>query len=406
MRRRTVLAGIGVAVAEVATRTISAAWGQETPGVTATEIKIGSTMPYSGPASSYGVAGRLQSAFFKKVNEQGGINGRTIALVSLDDGYSPPKTVEQVRRLVEQDQVAFTFSSLGTPTNTAVQKYLNDRKIPQLFVGTGADKWGNYKQFPWTMGWLPSYRTEAQVYAKYILAKTPHARIGLLSQNDDSGKDYLAGVKDVLGDKFDDFVVRSVTYEPTDPTIDSQIVSLQSAGVDTLIVQAIAKFAAQAIRKVYDIGWKPLFILSNTSVSVAAVIKPAGVEKAVGIISSYYVKDPTDPAWSDDPGMKEWRTFMAKYMPGADMTDAIYVYAYGVSQTLMQVLKQCGNDLSRENIMRQAANLHDLEIPVLLPGIKVNTSPTNYHPIKQLQLARWNGKTWERFGELIEGSGA
>lgn len=405
MHRRTVLAAFGGAVAAIASGDLVVAQGQENPGVTATEIKIGNTAMYSGPLSAYSVIPRTEAAFFNMINEQGGINGRKINFISLDDGYSPPKTVEQMRRLIEQEGVAFIFNPLGTPTNTAVQKYLNDRKVPQLFVGTGADKWGNYKQFPWTMGWQPSYRIEAQIYARYILKHKPDAKIGFLYQNDDFGKDYVLGVKDVLGDRFDEMVIKSVTYEPTDPTIDSQIVTLQSAGADTLIAVTAPKFAAQAIRKMYDIGWKPLLFLTNVSVSVGVVMRPAGPEKAVGTVSTFFIKDPTDPAWKDDPGMNEWRAFMAKYMPDADLTDWAYVAAYGMSLTLMRVLKQCGGDFSRENVMKQAANLHDLELPVLLPGMRINTSPTNYHPIRQMQLARWNGKTWERFGELIEGSG-
>jgi branched-chain amino acid transport system substrate-binding protein len=286
-----------------------------------------------------------------------------------------------------------------------VQKYLNDRKVPQLFIWSGADKWGNHQQFPWTMSWMPSYRVEAQIYAKYILAHKPDAKIGVLYRNDDFGKDYLVGLKDVLGDRFDKMVLMSLSHEATDPTVDSQIVSLQSAGVDTFVLATAAKFAAQAIRKAHDIGWKPpLFFMSYTA-AVGAVIKPAGPEKAVGIITAEFLKDPTDPAWNDDPGMREWRGFMAKYLPEADRSEVLYANGYGIAQTLMQVLKQCSNDFSRENIMRQAASLHDLELPVLLPGIKVNTSPTNYHPIRQMQLARWNGETWERFGEVIEGSG-
>ena len=403
MLRRTFIAcsSVVLAVPALAAR----ARAKDTPGVGATEIKIGNTMPYSGPLSSYAVIGRAETAVFKMINEQGGVNGRKINFISLDDGYSPPKTVEQVRKLVEQDNVAFIFNSLGTPPNTAIEKYLNDRKIPQLFVATGANKWGNYQQFPWTIGYQPSYRIEARIYAKYILDHKPDAKIGFLYQNDDFGKDYLLGVKDVLGDKFERMVVKSVSYEATDPTVDSQIVSLQAAGVDTLIAAAGPKPAAQAIRKVYDIGWKPLFFVSNVSASVAAVIKPAGAEKAVGVITAYWGKDPTDPAWNDDPGMKQWRAFMAKYLPDADQTDNGYVYGYGLALLMAHVLEQCGNDLSRENIMRQATNLHDLEGPLLLPGMHVNTSPTNYHPIQQMQLARWNGKTWERFGELIEGSG-
>jgi branched-chain amino acid transport system substrate-binding protein len=382
------------------------ATADETPGVTATEIKIGNTMPYSGPAASYGVIGRTEAAFLKMINDQGGIAGRKLAFISLDDGYSPPKTVEQTRKLVEDTEVALLFGGAGTAPNTAVQKYLNDRGVPQIFVASGADKWGNYSKFPYTIGWSPSYRTEAQIYAKYILAHKPHARIGILYQNDDFGKDYLLGFRDVLDDKFDRMVAKSVSYEPTDATIDSQIDSLQSAEADTFMLAAGAKAAAQGIRRSYDVGWKPLFFMSNTTSSVGMVINPTGPEKAVGIITTGYLKDPTDPTWNDDPGMKDWRAFMTKYMPEGDPTDNAYLYAYDVSLTLVQVLKQCGNDFSRANIMRQAANLHDFEIPTLLPGIKVNTSKTNYHPIRQMQLTRWNGKTWERFGELIEGSGA
>lgn len=405
MQRRSFISRLGASVGTIALGQIVTAQAESIPGVTATEIKIGNTMPYSGPASSNGAIGRAEAAFFEMVNTQGGIAGRRINFISLDDGYSPPKTVEQTRKLVEADGVAFMFSALGTPTNTAVQKYLNDRKVPQLFVVTGADKWGNYKQFPWTIGLQPSYRTEAQIYAKYIVARKPDARIGILYQNDDLGKDYVTGLRDVLADKFDRMVVKSVSCEVSDPTIDSQILSLQSAGADTFVLAAIPKFAAQGIRKVYDIGWKPLFFLTYTSTSAGAVIKPAGPEKAVGIITAAFVKDPTDPAWTDDPGMQQWRAFTAKYLPDADLWDVYYVAGYSLSLTLMQVLKQCGNEFSRENIMRQAVNLHDLELPTLLPGIRINTSPINYRPIRQMQLARWNGSTWERFGEIIEGSG-
>ncbi len=402
MLRRTFLAAGAAAVAGGAV--LGRAAAQQTPGVTATTIKIGNTMPYSGPLSSYGAIGRLESAFFKMVNEQGGVGGRKIYFISLDDSYSPPRTVEQVRRLVEEDDVAFIFQSLGTPPNTAIQKYLNRRKIPQLFVATGADKWADYKKYPWTMGWQPSYRVEAQIYGKYILEHKPNAKIGILWQNDDFGKDYLLGLRDVLRDKFDKMVVQKASYEVTDATVDSQIISLQSSGADTLVAAVAPKFGAQAIRKVYDIGWKPLFFMTNVSVSVATVIRPAGEQKAVGLVSSAYLKDPTDSVWAHDAGMNEWRAFMDKYMPGADRTDASYVYAYGVSQTMLQVLKQCEKDFSRANIMRQATNLHDLEISVALPGIRINTSPTDYRPIQQMQLMRWEGKIWKRFGELIEGS--
>jgi branched-chain amino acid transport system substrate-binding protein len=382
------------------------AFAADAPGVTATEIKIGNTMPYSGPASAYGAIGKGEAAFWKMVNDQGGVAGHKIVFLSEDDGYSPPKAVEQVRKLVEQEGVAFLFNTLGTPSNTAIQKYLNQKKIPQLFVATGADKWGNYQEFPWTIGWQPSYRTEAQIYAKYILKEKPGAKIGILYQNDDFGKDYVAGVKDVLGDKFDKMVVKEVTYEVTDTTVDSQIVTLQGAGVDTLITAATPKFAAQTIRKVYDVGWKPLHFLTNVSLSVAAVMAPAGPEKGIGIITSNYGKDSTDPAWKDDAGMNEWRAFMKKYLPDVDLADNNYVYAYGVSLTMLQVLKQCNGDFSRENVMKQATNLHDLELPTGLPGIKLNTSPTNYHPIRQMQLQKWDGKTWVRFGDIISGAGA
>jgi branched-chain amino acid transport system substrate-binding protein len=374
------------------------------PGVSDTEIKIGQTMPYSGPASAYGTIGKAETAYFAMLNEKGGINGRKLNLVSLDDGYSPPKTVEQIRRLVEQDEVAFIFQSLGTPSNSAIQKYLNAKKVPQLFVATGASKWGDPQHFPWTMGWQPDYRTEARIYSKYILQNKPDAKIGILYQNDDFGKDYLTGVKEQLGDKFAKMVVKEVSYEVTEATVDSQVVTLQGAGVDVLITAATPKFAAQTIRKVYDIGWKPLHFMTNVSISVASVMEPAGLEKGVGIITATYGKDPTDPAWKDDPGMKGWRDFMAKYYPEGDVNDASNVFGYGVAMTLEQVLKQCGNDLSRENVMKQAANLKDLEIPTLLPGIKINTSPTDFYPIQDMQLEKFDGKTWVRFGDVIAGS--
>jgi len=375
------------------------------PGVTATEIKIGNTVPYSGPASSYGVLGKLESAYFAMVNEQGGVAGHKINFISLDDNYSPPKAVEQVRRLVEEEQVAFTFATLGTPTNSAIVRYMNQKKVPHLFVSTGADKWGDYKQTPWTIGWQPSYRTEAQIYTKYMLQQKPNAKLAILYQNDDFGKDYPNGVKDVLGDKFAGTVV-TATYETTDPTIDSQITSLQASGADVLLVAAIPKFAAQAIRKVHDLNWKPMFFLSNVAISVGAVMTPAGRENGIGIISAAYLKDSSDPTWKDDAGMNEWRDFMTKHMPGADQTDGGYIAAYGLSKTMLQVLQQCNGDFSRANVMKQVTNLHDVESPVLLPGIKINTSPTNYHPIKAMQLEKWDGKTWVLFGNVIEGAGS
>jgi branched-chain amino acid transport system substrate-binding protein len=376
----------------------------DTPGVTATEIKIGNTNPYSGPASAYSVIAKLETTFFKMVNDQGGVAGRKINFISLDDGFSPPKTVEQVRRLIEEDQVALLFNTLGTACNTAIQKYVNQKKVPHLFLSTGADKWGDYQHFPWTMGFQPSYRTEAQIYSKYILANKPDAKIGVLYQNDDFGKDYLVGMKEVLGDKFDKMVV-TASYEATDPTIDSQITSLQAAGANVLLVAAIPKFAAQAIRKVHDLDWKPLFFLSNTSTSIGAVINPAGPENAIGLISAGYVKDPNDPNSKNDVGMNEWRDFMAQYMPGADTTDGNYLFAYAVSKAMLQVLKQCEGNFTRENIMKQATNLHDLELPTLVPGIKVNTSPTNYHPIRQMQLGKFDGTHWVPLGDLITGAG-
>ncbi len=368
------------------------------PGVTATEIKIGNTNPYSGPASGYSVIAKLEAAFFKMVNDQGGVAGRQINFISLDDGYSPPKTLEQVRRLVEEERVAFLFSTLGTAPNTAIQRYVNEKKVPNLFISSGADKWGDYQRFPWTMGFQPSYRTEAQIYAKYILREKPNPKIAILYQNDDFGKDYVAGMKDVLADKFDQLVV-TASYEATDPTIDSQITSLQDAGANVLLVAALPKFAAQAIRKVHDLGWKPMLFISYTSTSFGAVIKPAGPENAIGMIAAGYVRDP------NDAGMNEWHNFMARYMPGADTSDGNYVFAYAVSKTMLQVLTQCDGNFTRENIMKQAANLHDLEIATLLPGIKVNSSPTNYHPIRQMYLSKFDGTHWVGLGDLITGAG-
>jgi branched-chain amino acid transport system substrate-binding protein len=397
-KKQSLLATVLFAIA-----TAAPAVANDIPGVTATEIKIGNTDAYSGSGSAYSVIAKLETAFFKMVNDHGGVAGRKINFISLDDGYSPPKTLEDVRQLIEEDQVALLFNNLGTACNSAIQKYVNLKQVPQLFISTGADKFADYQHFPWTMGFQPSYRTEAQIYSKYILANKPDAKIGILYQNDDFGKDYLVGVKDALGADFDKMVF-AASYETTDPTIDSQITSLQAAGANVLLVAASPKFAAQAIRKVHDLDWKPLFFLSNVSISVGAVLKPAGTENAVGIISAAYMKDPNDPTWKSDAGMNEWRDFMAKYMPGADTTDIFAVFAYGVSKTMLQVLNQCEGDFTRENIMNQALNLHDLELPTLLPGIKVNTSPTNYHPIRQMQLAKFDGATWVRFSDVIAGA--
>jgi branched-chain amino acid transport system substrate-binding protein len=378
---------------------------QDLPGVTATTIKIGNTDAYSGPASAYGVIAKTETAFFKMVNDQGGIAGHKIDFISYDDGYSPPKTVEMVRKLIEEDQVALLFNTLGTPTNTAIQKYVNGRKVPHLFISTGADKWGDYKHFPWTMGYQPSYRTEAQIYTKYMLQQKPDAKLAILYQNDDFGKDYPAGVRDVLKDQYAKVVVAEASYETTDPTVDSQLTALKASGADVLLVAATPKFAAQAIKRVHDIDWHPtLFFLTNVSISVGSVMNPAGADNGIGIITTGYMKDPTDPAFKDDKGMNEWRTFMAKYLPDADMTDANYAFAYGVSMVMLHTLKACNGDFSRQNIMKQAMSLHDVYDPILLPGITVSTSPANYHPIRAMQLQKWDGKTWDRFGNVIEGA--
>ncbi|WP_135470238.1 ABC transporter substrate-binding protein [Crenalkalicoccus roseus] len=399
--RRTLLAGATIGAAGLAMPNIAPA--QETPGVTANEIRIGSTNALSGPASSYSVISRCLEAMFQRLNEQGGVGGRRIRFIVYDDGYQPPRTLEQTRRLVEQDRVAFLFNQLGTPTNSAIHRYVNQRRIPHLFLATGADKWANPKEYPWTIGWQPSYRVEAQIYAKYILEQKPDARIALLYQNDDFGKDYLHGVQDVLGQRFSS-MVRTATNEVTDPTIDSQIVQLQATGADVLICGVVPRFAAQAIRRVFDMGWRPMFFMTNVSISVGAVMQPAGPERGVGLITSDYRKDQSDPAWADDPGMNEWREFMRRYLPDADLTDNNYTYAYGVGTTMIHVLRQCGNDFSRQNVMRQATSIAPMDIPVLLPGIKVQSQPDNYNVIRQMQLQRWDGRSWVRFGNVIEGA--
>jgi len=369
-------------------------------GASDTEIKIGQTMPYSGPASAYGTIGKVEAAYFKKINDEGGINGRKINFISVDDGYSPPKAVEMVRRLVEQDEVLLVFQTLGTPSNTAIQKYMNAKKVPQLFVATGASKWNDPKGNPWTMGWQPNYQTEGQIYAQHILKTIPNAKIGVLFQNDDYGKDYLKGFKDGLGSKAN-LIVSEVSYEVTDPTVDSQIVQLQSSGANVFFNITTPKFAAQAIRKAYDIGWKPVQYVNNVSISVASVLTPAGLDKSTGIISSAYVKDPTDAQWENDAAIKEWAAFMKKYYPEGNVTDNFNVYGYAVAQTLVQVLKRCGDNLTHENVMKQAATINGLEINVLLPGVKINTSPSDYAPIESVQLQRFDGQRWVRFGELM-----
>jgi branched-chain amino acid transport system substrate-binding protein len=370
-------------------------------GATDTEIKIGNIMPYSGPASAYGVIGKTEQAYFNKINAEGGINGRKINFISYDDGYSPPKTVEQARKLVESDEVLFIFNSLGTPPNTAIQKYMNSKKVPQLFVATGATKWDDPKDFPWTMGWQPNYQSESRIYAKYILQNVPNAKIAVLYQNDDYGKDYVKGLKDGLGAKAASMIVAEASYETTQPTIDSEIVQLKSTGADVFFNVTTPKFAAQAIKKMAEIGWKPTHFLNNVSVSIGAVMKPAGFENSQGIISSTYLKDPTDPQWKDDPAIKAWNEFLDKFYPEANRADVNLMYAYIVSQGLVHVLKACGDDLTRVNVMKQAASIKDFAPSGLLPGVKVNTSPTDFAPLSQLQLMRFKSESWERFGDVI-----
>jgi branched-chain amino acid transport system substrate-binding protein len=380
--------------------------GQYGPGASDAEIKLGNTMPYSGPASAYGAIGKAEVAYFNMINEQGGINGRRINFITRDDGYSPPKTVELVRKMVEEDQVLALFQTLGTPPNTAIQAYANDNKVPQLFVATGADKWNDPKIHPWTIGWQPSYRIEARIYGRYILKNMPNAKIAVLYQNDDFGKDYLIGLREGLGAKADTMIVATKTYETTDPTVDSQVVSLQGSGADTLLTAAVPKFAAQAIRKAFDIGWKPTHFLSNVAISVGAVMKPAGLEKAVGIVSAGYLKEPTDPQWANTPEYKEWLDWMKKYNSAGNLTDLNNAYGYSAAQTMVAVLRACGDNLTRENVMKQAASIHDLKLPMLLPGIVVSTSETDFAPIKQMQLQKFDGTTWQLFGDVLSGSGS
>jgi branched-chain amino acid transport system substrate-binding protein len=399
--RRTFLASSAAAAAAVATG-VWPARADNAPGITDTEIKIGQTMPYSGPASAYGVIGKTETAYFKMINEAGGVNGRKINLVSLDDGYSPPKTVEQIRRLVEQEQVAFIFNMLGTPCCAAVRQYLNDGKVPQLFVATGAAMFSDPEHFHWTIGYQPNYQTEAKIFAKHILQSKPDAKIGVLYQNDAFGKDYLIGLKEGLGAEHAAMVAKEVSYEVSEPTVDSQIVTLQGSGVDTVLYAATPKAAAQAIRKTFDLGWNPVRYLTDVSQSVAAVMKPAGLDKSKGVISAVYGKDSTDPVWKDDPGFKQFAAFVEKYMTPRDLLDANVVYGFGAAATMVQVIKQCGSDLSRDNVMAQAANLKNFELPMLLPGMTINTSPTNYSPIRQMQLASFDGASWQRFGDLIQ----
>jgi branched-chain amino acid transport system substrate-binding protein len=399
IRRRSLM--LGAAGAAAALSRPALAEKKYGPGVTDTEIKIGQTMPYSGNASAYGVAGRAQAAFFRMINEQGGINGRKINLISLDDGYSPPKTVELARQLVERDQVLFLFYPLGTQTNTAIHKYMNQKKVPQLFVATGASKWGDPKHFPWTMGWQPDYHTEGAIYAKHIRETIKDARIAILRQNDDMGNDYLDGFKEGLGEDGQKMIVADATYEVTDPTVDSQILQLRNSNANVFLEITTPKFAAQAIKKVAEVGWKPAHYLVSVAASLGAVIRPAGFQNAQGIITAQYVKDVTDPRWADAPDYIAWKAFMDKWNPTANPLEGSNVTGYASAVTLVQVLKQCGDELTRENVMRQAANLKDLEIPLLLPGIKLNTSPTNFRPIRSVRLAKMVDEHWVVFGDLL-----
>jgi len=372
------------------------------PGATDSEIKIGNIMPYSGPASAYATIGKTEAAYFNKINAEGGINGRKISFISYDDGYNPAKTVEQARKLVESDEVLLIFNSLGTANNTAIQKYMNARKVPQLFVSTGAAKWNDPKNFPWTMGWQPSYQVEARIYAAYILKNYPGKTIGVLYQNDDFGKDYVIGLHDGLGDQASKLIAVEASYETTSPTVDSQVVQIRSANPDIFVNVATPKFAAQAIRKLGELKWTPVHFLTNVSVSVGSVMKPAGYESGQGILSAAYLKDPKDPKWKDDPAMNEWRAFMTKWYPEGDQEDAATVFAYGIAKGLEQVLRQCGDDLTRENIMKQAANLN-FEIGIYVPGTKIRTSPTDFAPLEQLQMMRFKGDSWELFGPIMSG---
>ncbi|MBV8122012.1 MAG: ABC transporter substrate-binding protein [Alphaproteobacteria bacterium] len=407
LTRRTILAAAPAALAFggpiLAARPVRAA-GHYDPGVTDTEIKIGNCAPYSGPASSYSTIWKCEARYYAMINASGGVNGRKINFISYDDGYTPPKTVEMTRKLVEQDQVFIVANSAGTPTNTAVWRYLNEHKVPQLLVGTGATKWDDPKGHPWTIGFQPNYQSEGRIYAAYILKNKPDGKIGVLYQDDDFGKDYLKGVIDGLGDKADAMIKVKASYETTDPTVDSQIISMKSAGCDVFINTAIAKFAAQATRKSAEIEWKPLHILSGIGNSVAGTLKPAGFENCKDIVSDFWLKDPNDPSWKDDAGFKWWLGFMNKWYPQGDKSDLNNVYGPSAAATVVQVLKQCGDELTRENVMRQAANLRDFTVPMLLPGIKINTSPTDFAPVKQVQMARFNGQRWELFGAVLTGA--
>jgi branched-chain amino acid transport system substrate-binding protein len=399
--RHWLMVAAAMAIAALATAP-AAAQKKYDPGASDSEIKIGNIMPYSGPASAYGEIGKTEAAYFRKVNDEGGVNGRKINFISYDDAYSPPKTVEQARKLVESDEVLLIFQSLGTPSNTAIQRYMNAKKVPQLFVATGATKWNDPKHFPWTMGWQPSYQSEAHIYAQYLLKNHPQGKIGVLYQNDDYGKDYLKGLKDGLKGNMP--IVAEAPYETTDPTVDSQVINLKASGADIVFNVATPKFAAQAIKKIAELGWKPVHLLNNVSNSVGSVLKPAGFDNAAGVLSTAYMKDPTDPTWKDDPGYKKWSAFMDKYYPDGDKTSTFTVYGYLAAQTLVAVLKQSGDNLTRENVMKQAASLKGLEFDMLLPGSRINTGPNDFAPLKQMQMERFNGERWELFGPLMSGA--
>jgi branched-chain amino acid transport system substrate-binding protein len=376
---------------------------QYAPGVTDTEIKIGQTMPLSGPASAYSQVGRAEAAYFHMINDQGGVNGRKLTLVQLDDGYSPPKTVEQTRKLVEEEKVAFMFSAIGTPTNMSVRAYLNEKKVPQLWIGSGSSKFDDPQHFPWSIAFLPSYLVEGRIYARWLLATKPDAKVAVLYQNDDYGKDVLQGFREGFGKEADQRIISSASYEVTDPTIDQQIVSLKGSGADTFVAIATPKFSAMAIGKVYDLGWKPLYIVNYVGSSVAAALKPAGLEKSVGMISTAYIKDPTDQQWHNDADYKDWLAWMGKYMPDGDRDNNFNVEGYVEAETLVYMLKAAGDNLTRENIMAQASHLDNLTLPLMEPGISMSTSPTDYSPVKGLRLVRFDGKTWVSFGGVIDG---
>src|SRR6201995_689991 len=400
MKKKMTLLAAAAAFSLLATQSAMAQKKYDT-GATDTKIKIVSGEAYSGPASAYGVIGKTEEAYFKMINDQGGINGRKINFISYDDGYSPPKTVEQVRKLIESDEVLLIFNALGTPTQNAVQKYHNSKKVPQLFLATGASKWNDPKDFPWTMGFQPSYRVEARIFAKYILKTMPNAKVAVFYANDDFGKDYVAGLKDIFGDKTSSILIAEESYETTEPSIDSHIVKLKGTGADVFVNISTPKFAAQAIKKMAELEWKPMHVMTDVSISIGAVMKPAGLEASEGILSAGYLKDASDPQWKNDEGMKKFMAFIDKYMPGANISDANLVYGFAAAQTMVQVLKQAGDNLTRENVMKQAASLRDFVPDTLVPGIKINTSATDFAPVEQLKMMQFKNGQWELFGDII-----